>query len=149
MSIFERTQLGVGGLNEITNFNEIIKLAAGSSFGEYALNTKGGGLRLARVQCIEDCAFAIVNKANYQKVLEKHQLYNLDLKVKFLRQIPFLAHWSKTSLNRFVAALTEKHYVRGNRIVEEGGNVEYVYIVKSGEFEVIKQINYNKFNFKF
>jgi hypothetical protein len=140
MSIFERTQMGVDGLNEMTNFNEILNYAAGSSFGEFALSTKGNGLREARVQCLEDCAFAIVNKANYQKVLEKQQLYNLDLKVKFLRQIPFLAHWSNTSLKRFIAALTEKHYARGNSIVEEGENVKYVYIVKSGEFEVINHI---------
>lgn len=54
LSIFERTQIGSENLNNMINFNEIIRLAAGSSFGELALEKTGGGLRKARIQCRQD-----------------------------------------------------------------------------------------------
>lgn len=77
-----------------------------------------------------------MNKDNYQKVLQKIAQQNKDDKIKFLRNIPFLAHWSKAALNKFVYAMTENKYTRGQRIIKEGDAVEYIYIVKSGEFEV-------------
>lgn len=81
-----------------------------------------------------------MNKDNYQKVLQKIAQQNKDDKIKFLRNIPFLAHWSKLALNKFLYAIHEEKHIRGQKIIKEGDAIEHVYIVRSGEFEVKQNI---------
>lgn len=72
-----------------------MRLKSGSSFGELALLNTGGGTRSARVVWRENWKFATVNKENYQKVLAKIQQQAKENMINFLKQIPFIAHWSK------------------------------------------------------
>ncbi|CAI2361678.1 unnamed protein product [Moneuplotes crassus] len=140
LSIFEQTQLGQQALLELLNFFEIAKLVAGSSFGELALLNTGDGKRKARIICKEDCKFATVNKENYQKVLARIQQQHKDAMIKFLKQIPFISHWSKNALSKLYYAVEKIDTFRGQKIIEEGNEVEYVYIVKEGEFEIHKYL---------
>ena len=80
-------------MSEIIKFIEIVKLGPGKSFGELALVKSG--TRAARITWVEDCKFAVINKELYQKVLSKIDEQNKENKIKFLRQIPFISHWSK------------------------------------------------------
>ena len=60
-----------------------------------------------------------------------------------MRQIPFISHWSKTVISKLRYSLDIMKFHRGQVIIQEGDKSEYVYIVKSGEYEVIKHIDEN------
>ncbi|CAI2387493.1 unnamed protein product [Moneuplotes crassus] len=140
LSIFEQTQLGQKAMLELLNFFEIAKLVSGSSFGELALLNSGDGKRKARIVCKEDCKFATVNKENYQKVLAKIQQQHKENMINFLKQIPFISHWSKNALSRLYYAVEKVDTFRSQRIIKEGDPIDYIYIIKEGEFEVVKYL---------
>ena len=50
-------------------FREIAILHENATFGELALIDKKP--RAATIQCVEDCSFAVLNKAEYTKVFMK------------------------------------------------------------------------------
>ena len=117
---------------------ELMKLSNGQSFGELALITSKP--RSANVMCLRDCHFAIMNKHDFERVLQKIELKAQILKYEFLTQIPFLKKWSKKQMQNFQYYLTTKEYPRGTVVFKEGDLIEYVAIVKSGEFIVTKRV---------
>lgn len=48
---------------------EVVTLREGKSFGELALIKNKP--RAATIRCKDDCHFAVMNKADYQKVLQR------------------------------------------------------------------------------
>jgi len=140
LSIFDQTQLTSEQLDEMIRFIEIVRLCQGSSFGELALQNESSGLRKTKVIWKTDCQFAVVNKDNYQKVLQKVQQQNKDKMTNYLKQIPFISHWSRSLLSKLYYAIEKTSCIRGQKVVKEGDPIEYIYIVWSGEYEVIKYL---------
>jgi len=95
--------------------------------------------RSATIRCLTDCKFAVLNKACYQQVFLVREKKKLERKVKYLKDIPFLKHVSKTKLAKFSYFFQEKEYKRGQAIYQEGEPCRYVFIVKEGEFELKKK----------
>lgn len=60
--------------------------------------------------------------------------------ISFLKQIPFISHWSKNALSKLYYAVEKVDTFRGNRIIKEGDPIDYIYIVKEGEFEILKYL---------
>ena len=58
-------------------------MSNGKSFGEKALINNA--LRAATVVCTRPCHFAVMNKAEYDKVLRKIELKNQNKLVSFLQ----------------------------------------------------------------
>lgn len=119
-------------------FVEIVRLVKGKSFGELALIKSAN--RAARIVCVEDCKFAVMNKEQYQNILRKIDEQNMENIIKFLRQLPFLAHWSKNVLGKLSYAIEKVPCIRGQKIVKEGDPADYVYIIERGEFEITKYL---------
>lgn len=56
----------------------------------------------------------------------------------FLKQLPFLTHWSKNLLSKLTYLVEKIDTIRGQHIMREREELQYIYIVRSGEFEVYK-----------
>ena len=110
------------------NFIEILTLGPGKSFGELALIKSAN--RSARIVWVEDWKFAVLNKDLYQNVLRKIDEQNKEDKINFLKQIPFLAHWSKNALGKLYYAIEVVPCIRGQKIIKEGDPAEYIYLIK-------------------
>eukprot|EP00347_Sterkiella_histriomuscorum_P007045 403350459 len=128
-------------LSFIPESNELMKLTSGQSFGELALITSKP--RSANIICISDCHFAVMNKADYERVLQKIELKIQVMKQEFLQQISFIKRWSRKNLQNLQYYMSIKEYPRGALVFKEGDRVEYVAIVKTGEFSVCKKVPKN------
>ena len=82
----------------------------GDFFGELALITNKP--RAATIRCLQDCHFAVIQKEDYQKVLQKIEQKNLIKKIEFLHSLPFFKVWTRTSLNKIQYSLEQKNYIR-------------------------------------
>lgn len=136
-SVFAVTQL-MQDLDEQIKFIEITRIGAGKSFGELALES--GGTRSARIVCSQDSVFATINKESYQKVLSKIEKQEKEGFIEFIRQIPFISHWSKNLLGKLKYSMDVMEYHRGQKIITEGEPSTYIYIVKTGEYELVKNM---------
>jgi len=50
----------------------------------------------------EDSHLAVLDWSAYMKIFEKFMKKEIEAKAKFFENIPFLNHWNKNSLMRFV-----------------------------------------------
>jgi cAMP-dependent protein kinase regulator/cGMP-dependent protein kinase 2 len=95
--------------------------------------------RAGSAKCITDCQFAIVSKESYGALLKKVELKSILQMTQFLKQIPYIQNW----IMREVYALrflmkTEKFTRRGIIVAKENTTCDKIYIIKDGEFEIIK-----------
>jgi hypothetical protein len=60
--------------------------------------------------------------------------------LNFLKQIPFISHWSKNVLSKLYYAIEKVPVIRGQKVIKEGDPIEYIYIVNEGEYEIAKYL---------
>ncbi|CAI2378444.1 unnamed protein product [Moneuplotes crassus] len=119
-------------------YKEVACQKVGEYFGELALLSSKP--RAATVLCTEDTQFASISKNEYQDIIGKIHKNIVEDKIKILKEIPCLAHYSKQFLSKVSLSLQEVSYKRGNTVFSHGDPCKYVYIVKTGEFEMFSQI---------
>ena len=90
---------------------EVNTLTTGQSFGELALLYSKP--RSATMFCATDCDFAVIEKFSYDKVIRTIQKKMQNERISFLRQIPFFAKWTKSSLTKFSYGLKSRTLKRG------------------------------------
>lgn len=95
--------------------------------------------RAGTTKCLTECFFAIVSKKSYIKLLRKVEIEIALQMMRFLRQIPYIKGW----INREVSQLKylmqiEKFDKRGQLLAKEGTKCTKIYIIKDGEFEIVK-----------
>ena len=73
-------------------FCEVKTMAKGESFGELAL-TKDEP-RAAAIQCETKCYFAVIQKANYNKLIKKMHYKNEQQHIEFFCKLPYFMHWT-------------------------------------------------------
>ena len=124
----------------------ILHLGPGKSFGELAVQKEMNinrmkKARAASVLCRTKCKFAVMQKADYQSVLDNIDRRQADKLKDFFRQIPFLRNLPRKELNMLHLSLIKKNYDRGQIVCREGTDSNHIYIVLKGEFEVSKVID--------
>ena len=60
--------------------------------------------------------------------------------VDFLKTIPFLSKLTRSLLNRIYYGMEKNSYIQGQKIADEGDQIEYIYFIKEGVFEVTKKL---------
>ena len=68
-------------------FVEVGKLDEGKSFGELALLNNAP--RAASIECLTDCYFALLGKAEYGKVVRRIDKKLEEQKIEFFSRLPF------------------------------------------------------------
>jgi len=132
----------------------VLLLGQGKSFGELAVQkdvnikiAKRAKFRAASVLCRTDCKFAVMNKSDYQSVLDNIDRRKVDKLKEFFQQIPLFKLLPRNVLNTLHLSLTKLTYERGQRVCKEGEDSENLYIIIKGEFEVSKVVDANERTF--
>ena len=108
----------------------------GMSFGELSLIKEQP--RAASILCNTDCHFAVLSKDHYMEVIGKIEAKKLDSFIEFLISIPMFKHWTKKKLEMLSYHFSCKSYKRKQIVFNIGSPAVFVYIVKNGEFELMK-----------
>lgn len=108
----------------------------GKAFGELALiNNKP---RQATIRCVTDCHFAVISKNVYERILKKIEVKNQNKLVDFFQHLPFFDGWSRTALAKLKYVFGHRELLAGQAVVREGAHCDKIYIIRSGEFRVLK-----------
>lgn len=117
-------------------FTEVVKLSMGKAFGELALiNNKP---RAATIKCVTDCHFAVISKIDYDLLLKRIEVKKEKRLVDFLESLPCFSNQSRIALVKLKFLLQPKDYIRGQEVVKEDDPTDKVFIIKTGEFSVLK-----------
>ena len=91
-------------------FVNVLDLDEGKAFGELALLNDGP--RAATVKTTRDSNFAILDKRDFKKILERIENRLIEQKARFFMDMPFLKHWTKTQIHRLTRCFESKNFVR-------------------------------------
>jgi CRP-like cAMP-binding protein len=138
-SVTVHRRVGEAGVSRV-----IARLEAGKSFGEQALlGTSKGMLRTASIVTDEPCAFLVIHKNDYIRILRDAHQELFDLKLKFLRKVFAVRDLPDQDIFNLAVSMS-MHKVRvGREIVREGTPLDplrFFIIVKRGEVEVLKKV---------
>lgn len=77
-------------------------------------------------------------------MLQRIEQKNLNKILDFLNMLPFLQSWSRNALVKLQYAFESKTYLRNSFVYKEGESAGIVYIIKEGEFELMKRVKPNR-----
>jgi CRP-like cAMP-binding protein len=120
------------------DFVEVIQLGDGAAFGELALEDNKP--RAASIQCKIDTHFAVLDKADYKRILAQLVKEKRMDVVNFLQTLPLFKTWTKGSLTKLSFFFKEKFFVRKQLVFKEKDASDEVYIIRDGEFQFYKNI---------
>lgn len=129
---------GIALLKSSFELQEVKEIREGETFGELALITNS--TRAATVQCKSDCHLAVLDKAEYLRLLGKLEQQKLQELVNFLQSLPLFRDWGKMSTQRVSYYFTPVSYIRKQVVYRSQDTANYVYIVKQGEFELSQNV---------
>ena len=120
----------------------ILKLGPGSSFGEMALIKNE--TRNANIVANEKCELVSIDKVDYKKIIKdlEEQRVNLELK-DFKFHYPFFQEWPANRCFRLLSSFATDNYSRGDYVYKQNNISNYIYIIRSGVFEVTSDINFS------
>lgn len=121
---------------------EVAEIGKGEAFGDYALlhNDRRG----ASIYVKEPSKFLVLYKQEYLHILGKVEAYKLKEKCDFLQSLPLFKRWTDRKLIKTSYAFEVRYYTRNQLLFNEGDPTDKVYIVKEGEFQLIKNCKYMK-----
>ena len=116
----------------------VARLHSGMSFGELALIKDQP--RAASIICDTDCHFAVLSKEDYMSIIGKIEARKLDDFIQFLQEIPMFRLWTKKKLEVLTYHFKSIIFKRKQIVFNINVPLNCVYIVKSGEFEIMKPV---------
>eukprot|EP00347_Sterkiella_histriomuscorum_P000821 403374386 len=138
LSVENQASILARAVQEDDGFIQVAKLIDGSSFGELALLEQKP--RAATIRCLQNSHFMVLTKNDYVRVIGKIERRAYNDKINFLRNIPVFSLLTRTSLGKMTYYFENKSCIRDSFLYKEGDQADYVYIIKSGEFEATKRI---------
>ncbi|KAL4497194.1 hypothetical protein ABPG72_019514 [Tetrahymena utriculariae] len=119
-----------------TQMLQVAVLKDGCQFGEMALLNNQP--RLATIQCLEDCIFAILGKKDFKDVLKKFEEEKLHKEMEYLSNLPYFVSWNINQLKNLFLNSRRKEYIKDQYIFQEGDKLDAIYIIRKGYFEQSK-----------
>lgn len=118
----------------------VAEMGDGAVFGEIALIR--GGPRTRSVRALEKSVLLGLDKADFERLvltkMTRAAVEDAVQKVGFLEQLELTRNWSHATLAAFARRAKLHEHPEGTTIIEEGNNNHWFYIVRRGEFAVIK-----------
>ncbi|CAD8100137.1 unnamed protein product [Paramecium sonneborni] len=114
-------------------------LRQGESFGELALIHRQP--RLATIRCVTDSYFAVLDKQQFQQILHYEQTKKIEQNVDYFAQISIFNQLNRTQLTQIYLNSFLYEYEKHQIVLQEGDKSDSFLIVKTGLFQVRKQIN--------
>lgn len=117
---------------------EVAKLGDGKSFGELAL--LHNKQRAASIITLEDTSFAVMNKKSFEKVMSDTKTREINQNIDFLDRFSYIKQLTKQSKTKLTYYAEKKNYVIGQEVFQEGEECASLYLIRSGEFEITKNV---------
>ena len=117
----------------------LVKLFRGHTFGETALESKGG-LRSAGAMASQPTNLIALHVDAYQSIMAN---FNSSLKgevADVLALCPVFKDWERDAIDHLATAAVTRHYSANSSILKEGEKIKYLYIVKTGVVQITKNI---------
>ena len=139
-------------LQKIFNFyieDEVIlkEISNGFSFGETSLNEHN--ISDTTIRSVGNTQCISLSKFDYQNVMADMEQKMLLFKAKkFKETYKFFYNWGNQQIIKLFYGFNNKRYLRGEYIYKQNDNSDYIYLIKSGVFELYSLISfgwYNKF----
>lgn len=115
---------------------QVAILGVGIGFGELALLNDAP--RAATIKTIEDSQFAILSKADFHETMTKIYKKRYASQVSFLSSFPFLNYLTRKAKEKLCHHFTMEKCHLGQKIVTEGTETDFIYLIKKGHFEITK-----------
>ena len=123
-----------------TFFLQINTLKQGQAFGEVALVSQNA-MRNATILCeAKSVHCATLSKESFQRTIDLVNARYRQSLLNFSQQIPCFGSLKKVFLQKFVTNFSKYRLVRNQTLYKEGDKVQYVVIVKKGEFELTRAL---------
>eukprot|EP00347_Sterkiella_histriomuscorum_P005721 403355524 len=124
--------------NFIEGFREVAQLGPGKSFGELALIQNKP--RAATIRCYQETHFATLDKFDYETSLMKIERKHQNKILEFMMDIPCFRLFTKNSILKFSYYLQKEKFKRNQALYSAGQKANFIYIIKSGEFEMTRKL---------
>lgn len=85
----------------------------------------------------------MVPKADYLKIFGKLQKRIINRLLELVQSIPFFSEWKKKDVRKLAMCFTEIDYQRNNTVIKQNEESKFIYLVKEGDFDVYKLINFS------
>jgi CRP-like cAMP-binding protein len=121
-----------------TGLKQLTVIRPGECFGELALIANMP--RAAGVICREDTHLAVLDRGEYYRILAKVQDQQLRKKVELLQRHPIFVRWTKSAVQRLSYFFKLKQYKRKQAVFTASAPATSVFIVKSGEFQLLRDL---------
>ena len=118
--------------------NVVSILETGASFGELALVKQQP--RAASIRCLTECHLATLDKKDYMTILGNITLKKIDALTAFLQNLPVFKSCTNKVVTRLSYYFKPGKYIRNQLVYKQGDPSDYVYIVKSGEFKLEREV---------
>lgn len=125
-----------GDVEGQATMHEIGVCRKGDSFGELALLKKQP--RGATIQCISDCHFSVLSKADFDRIIGKVKEILLNRKVDFLLSVSLFTTWTKGSMLKASYYFHERSFRRKQVVFSIGDEANELFFVKEGEFQLLQ-----------
>ena len=110
-------------------------------FGEFAILSQTGKLRMCAAVAVTDESFLFVLHANtYNTVLRQHHYRSKQLSActALLQELPIFNTYSYSKLSNIAYGMKSSLFSNGSTLVKVGTKVKFVMIVSSGQVKVIQ-----------
>lgn len=96
-----------------------------------------------------ECHIISVTKHDYQKLLKRFDDKDKEQSLKFYRELPYFESWTRSNLLKLTECFQPRFFKKDQIVIHEGVHAfdetgRFMFIVREGEFEVIKNIHYPK-----
>ena len=119
--------------------NVLVKLVRGDTFGETALDSKGG-LRTAGAMASQPCNLMALHVDDYHRILSQFVSGFKDEVKEVLQGCPVFKDWTVPMIEHLASVAQTLRYSANSNIVKSGESMKYLYIVRSGVVQIVKEI---------
>lgn len=120
-------------------FQTLVKLFRGNTFGEAALESRGG-LRSAGALATQATNLMAVHVDDYLSVLSNFSMTLRTEVREVLTGCPVFKTWSPEMLDHLASVGLTRFFGSNSAIIKEGDRSKYLYIVKTGIIQIVKRI---------
>lgn len=75
---------------------------------------------------------------DYLRILKKFDERKLNTNVDFFKSLPLFSQWTRQSVTKLALSFKEVEFTRNSFVFREGEHPNYVYFVKKGDFNLLK-----------
>lgn len=123
--------------DHIVEYDEVMTLTVGDSFGERALMI--GQPRAASIFCKTNCHFGVLNFTDYQRILKKAMEKNFQDTINLLQEQPVFKGLTRGAMLLQSYYWKLKKFNKKQVLYKQGDDPKEVYLIKSGEFELTRE----------